>query len=1492
MCLFTHFAAGALAGGVTGNVYLGAAAGLASHAVLDVIPHYDHPDWRLELGGGVLGLLVLLTLPWASWPAVVGGLCGMLPDLENLFQKLGLIGRHRFVFPTHTGLLPHGRALGPRSLVWQVAIFVGCFVALGLFSPGTAAAATPAADAPRMGRPEITVLASGAERTVVRVTSPVLVAPDDWSAVDPRQVHWAGPGRTTDHLIPTAAPGAVAAEPLPPAATFVLAVPTREAVSWRVEDVQWWKAPQGDAAAAAADLVRFDAPAIARGVPVTGTEVPLAVDGGILRSVVIAIEHPAAGAPRRHLERARAARDGDERPAALAGTPAGIVNPDLHRELFLGASLAARAAAADKAQFENLFARTGNWVKLALDETGLYRITGQDLSGYGVPVAQVDPTKLRLYRGGGLALELLPEYPDSLELDRIGLNEVAIEVRDGGDGEWNLDDELRFYGVATSAWRDRFEAGAARLDHYDHPYEAQAVYWLTWADDATPTPLPGTPRRATPIAATPGAGAAQDEVRVRAHFEEEIFVASGVVRDNWLWDNAVFTARITPFAIRPPVAGRPARFQVEVRGFYYDNRSFSQLTIATAHLNDDTAAAALLSVGKYAQDDSVQVRLFGESTALQASGNEMTLTNSSEGGRPLGFDSLDLLYWAPLDLTAAAGQLAFGHWGDEVPAPGTEVNLALQGAAGETPLLWDVSDPAAAAVLTGQAGAGDVTTYGLLRDPDTDRLFVASRPGDLLSPLTGTRTTPVDLRARSTDVDYIVVAPAPFLLPAQRLAAFRDGALPGVASPAAMVVTTTEIYDNFAGGQKDPMAIRNYLQSVYEQGGLRLQYVCVVGNASRDYRNYRGRTPLVDLYDLVPTQLRTFFPVWPQAETIVLPYPTDDGLVSFDDPIDRGDPDLPAVDLPDLAIGRLPAITVDEANAMVDRAIAFTGEPEPGLWRNAVMLASDDNFRPGSDDPQFGESVHTIQADHLERDLLPLSVDVTKRYGVDYAFPPGSRVKPALRADISADIGRGTTIYYYVGHGAEDNLADEQIFQSRDIPNLGNGMRRPVFVAFSCDVGIYDSPSRRSMAEQFLQYDTGGAIASICASQVSFSYQNNLITDAFFANLYPSRRVDPTVSVSEALRRGKNELLQEGRLSERIRHNSQRYNFFGDPAMVMPHPVDDLAFAPASLDTLRAGGRLTAVLAADGKTLLGLGDAYDLRVEESVWDKVYPLTASSNTTFRHMGAPVFVGTGTMGSGDLRVPFKVPVQLRYGAEGRVRMILETPDGAHAAVARVPAVPSATGDVDDVVGPEITLAFADNRYRVRPGDELVAVLADTSGIAMLGTTPANSLLLELDGSGLQTDVTSTFRYDPESYTTGRLVFPLPADVAAGRHTAALYANDALGNAGSDTVSFEVVPEGVTDIHAVTLFPNPTPGYCRLLFELSDPMAVQWDIYSLAGSRLRTIKAALGAGPQILEWDGRDHAGDEIANGTYLFVLRGNGATADDREIRKTGKLVIMR
>ena len=48
----------------------------------------------------------------------------------------------------------------------------------------------------------------------------------------------------------------------------------------------------------------------------------------------------------------------------------------------------------------------------------------------------------------------------------------------------------------------------------------------------------------------------------------------------------------------------------------------------------------------------------------------------------------------------------------------------------------------------------------------------------------------------------------------------------------------------------------------------------------------------------------------------------------------------------------------------------------------------------------------------------------------------------------------------------------------------------------------------------------------------------------------------------------------------------------------------------------------------------------------------------------------------------------------------------------------------------------------------------------------------------------------------------------------------------------------------------------------------------------------------GPKILQWDGRDTEGDEIANGVYLYVLRGSWPDNGGHDAKQAGKLVIMR
>lgn len=105
-----HLALGAVVGSLTGNPADGLAAGVASHVILDALPHWDYSG----VAGGVVDLAVAAaltcTLVLAREPACVlmGAAGGTLPDVEVLRSYLRP-GRP-LIFPSHSGALPHGRA--------------------------------------------------------------------------------------------------------------------------------------------------------------------------------------------------------------------------------------------------------------------------------------------------------------------------------------------------------------------------------------------------------------------------------------------------------------------------------------------------------------------------------------------------------------------------------------------------------------------------------------------------------------------------------------------------------------------------------------------------------------------------------------------------------------------------------------------------------------------------------------------------------------------------------------------------------------------------------------------------------------------------------------------------------------------------------------------------------------------------------------------------------------------------------------------------------------------------------------------------------------------------------------------------------------------------------------------------------------------------------------------------------------------------------------
>ena len=121
MCLFAHVAAGALAGAFSPNSFLAPVFGLGSHVFLDVLPHYDFENMKVEIFLAACAIGILMIAGVFSLPIILGIVFAILPDLENLFWKLGKLRDDQKVFPGHVGFIPHGRIAGIGNLILQFA---------------------------------------------------------------------------------------------------------------------------------------------------------------------------------------------------------------------------------------------------------------------------------------------------------------------------------------------------------------------------------------------------------------------------------------------------------------------------------------------------------------------------------------------------------------------------------------------------------------------------------------------------------------------------------------------------------------------------------------------------------------------------------------------------------------------------------------------------------------------------------------------------------------------------------------------------------------------------------------------------------------------------------------------------------------------------------------------------------------------------------------------------------------------------------------------------------------------------------------------------------------------------------------------------------------------------------------------------------------------------------------------------------------------------
>ncbi|GAH40196.1 unnamed protein product, partial [marine sediment metagenome] len=121
-----------------------------------------------------------------------------------------------------------------------------------------------------------------------------------------------------------------------------------------------------------------------------------------------------------------------------------------------------------------------------------------------------------------------------------------------------------------------------------------------------------------------------------------------------------------------------------------------------------------------------------------------------------------------------------------------------------------------------------------------------------------------------------------------------------------------DLYDEFNYGAKSPWALRDFLTRAYDNWSPQPRFVLLVGEASFDPRDYLGLGGL----DLVPTKL---------VDTDFIKTASDDWFIDFNDD-----------GLPEMAAGRLPVHSVEEAETMIGKIIAY--EDVAGTMNDVLLV--------------------------------------------------------------------------------------------------------------------------------------------------------------------------------------------------------------------------------------------------------------------------------------------------------------------------------------------------------------------------------------------------------------------------------------------------------------------------------------------------------------------------------------------------------------------------
>ena len=776
-------------------------------------------------------------------------------------------------------------------------------------------------------------------------------------------------------------------------------------------------------------------------------------------------------------------------------------------------------------------------------------------------------------------------------------------------------------------------------------------------------------------------------------------------------------------------------------------------------------------------------------------------------------------------------------------------------------------------------------------DLQHDTPMPLSLNGTLPEPTYVSRITNQDHHAdTATDMVIIIPASQKLLAQAERLKAYHEQHDQLTVS----IIPADELYNEFSSGTPDANAYRRYLKMLYDRAANDTEkphYLLLFGDSGWDNR--------MNTSEWSGYQRDDFLLCYESENSFsqVSCYVSDDYFCLLDDEevIQQANGSSSSYNgQPDVAVGRLPARTADQAKILVDKIISYAQNEYGGAWQNEICMMGDD----GNDNSHMktADKVATmIESTYPNYNVDKIYWDAYQRTSssTGYSYPDVTRL-------IKQQLQNGALMMNYCGHGAAYAMSHELVMKLTDFESQQSNYL-PLWMTASCDIMPFDG-QEENIGETVMLNSKGGGIAFFGTTRTVYATYNEVMNLAFTKHV-----LTPGMAIGEAVRLAKCELVEK---SSDLTCNKLQYTLLGDPALQLNTPrqkmvVDSINGMPATQGIKLAAGsivKITGHVELNNETDTDFNGIVTLSVRDAEETITCRLNDRSSTgadkafVYQDRTNYLYRGSENVTEGVFHFTFAIPKDISY-TDGSGLMTLyainvDKTRSAHGENESFELIGSSTA-LTDSIGPSVYCYLNSKNFKnggkVNTTPYFIAELYDDSGINASGSSIGHDLELIIDGDMNQTyNLNNYFEYDFGDYRSGSIGFSIP-QLSIGTHKLLFRAWDILNNSTTTELLFEVSEDAGAGEFNVTCTQNPANTNTQFVITHDRPgseLKVTLDVFDLGGRQLwRQTDTVMATNDTVtIDWNLNVAGGSRLHTGLYLCRLTLNDGDS------KTVKVLI--